>query len=160
MATKVKAPVAAVEPGADDLQVLHPERSATIAGRTVVVREYGFIEGLRLRGLLQPLVEDLHAHIAAGGSPEQEHLMLLFGAHADRIQQLIAIAADVDSDWVASLSQADGYHLLSLWWGANNPFCWFSVLERMRLERVAAAARAGQISTPPSSPQAMEQPTP
>ena len=60
MARKVVKPEKPAEPGADDLQVLHPERSPIIAGRQVTVREYGFIEGLGLRPLAQPFLDELH----------------------------------------------------------------------------------------------------
>ncbi|MDF5999802.1 hypothetical protein P4050_15915 [Pseudomonas aeruginosa] len=47
--------------GADDLQILHPEREIEVAGRKLTVREYGFVEGLRLRPMIQPLLDDLYA---------------------------------------------------------------------------------------------------
>lgn len=151
MATKVKAPVAAVVPGADDLQVLHPERSATIAGRKVVVREYGFIEGLGLRPKVQPLLDDLYAQISGGGVPVLEQILVMLGQHHQLIQELVATAADVEPEWVASLNQDDGYILLMMWWGANGPFFVRSVFRRVVAAAAEAAVRAGRTSTPPSS---------
>ena len=56
----IVAPASApAEVGADDLEVLHPDRTATIAGRAVTMREYGFIEGLKLAPLYKGIVDDI-----------------------------------------------------------------------------------------------------
>ena len=158
MAEKVVKPSAAA-PGADDLQVLHPERSATIAGRELVVREYGFIEGLGLRPTVQPLLDDLYAQISGGGVPALEQILVMLGQHHQLIQELVATAADVEPEWVAGLNQYDGHLLLMMWWGANGPFYVRSVLNRVVAEKAEAAVRAGRTSTPPLSPPDTESPS-
>lgn len=158
MARKVKAPTAEADPGADDLQVLNPERSAVIAGRAVTVREYGFIEGLRLKAQLQPFLDDLNVRESTGEPIGLPALVELFAAHVDSMQPLLAIAADVEPEWIASLGHQDGCQLLGLWWLANSPFCWLNVEIRRQVQKAAAAAHAGQTSMPPSSPQATEAP--
>lgn len=160
MAKRVAKPQKLAEPGADDLQVLHPERSPTIAGRQVTVREYGFIEGLGLRPLAQPLLDDLHAQIAGGGVPELEQILVILGKHHLAIQELVATAAGVEPEWVGALNQDDGYRLLMTWWTVNGPFFMRSVLNRVVAEKATAAVRAGRTSTPPSPPQGTEAPTP
>lgn len=149
----------ATDKGADDLQTLHPERSATIAGRQVTVREYGFIEGLGLRPKAQPLLDDLYAQIAEGHIPELEEILVLLGQHHLLIQELVAVAADVEPQWVASLNQDQGYQLLMMWWGANGPFYVRSAFNRVVAKKSAAAARAGLTSTPLSPPPVMEHPS-
>lgn len=139
--------------GDDDLEVLHPERRATIAGREVTVREYGFVEGLRLQPLVEPIVADLQT-LLGGGVPTLEAVLAVLGRHADRVVALLAVAADVDEEWVAGLSQDDGHLLLMLWWGANGPF----YLRAAAMRRLAAA-RAGATSTPPLSPPASATPS-
>lgn len=154
-ATARKKPEAS-EKGADDLQTLHPERSATIAGRPVTVREYGFIEGLGLRPKAQPLLDDLYAQIADGHIPELEEILVLLGTHHKLIEELVATAADVEPEWVAGLNQDQGYQLLMMWWGANGPFYVRSAFNRVVAKKAAEAVRAGQMSTPPSPPQDTE----
>lgn len=160
-AAKAGAPES--QAGADDLEIIHPERSAEIAGRVVVVREYGFIEGLRLRGQLQPLLDDLVLLF------DQQHFQLdaieaVLGRHADLVVDLVAIAADVEPAWVSGLSDQDGTHLLHLWWGANGPFFVRRAISQVQAARVATAVAGkaensvGATSTPPSSPQGTEPP--
>lgn len=140
-------------PGADDLEVLHPERRATIAGCEVTVREYGFVEGLRLQPLVEPIIADLQG-LLGSGVPSLEAVLAILGQHADTVVALMAVAADVDEEWIAGLSQDDGHLLLMLWWGANGPF----YLRSAAMRRLAAA-RAGATSTPPSSPPATAMPS-
>lgn len=163
MARKVPAPKksgeAIVPSGADDLQVLHPNLTATIAGRSITVREYGFIEGLGLRSLAQPLLDGLHAKVTSGQVPELEEIILVLGQNAQAVQQLVAIAADVEPEWVAGLNQREGHQLLMLWWTANGPFYISSVFDRILAVAVANRVRAGQTSTQSSSAAVTEIPT-
>ena len=110
------------EPGADDLEILHPEREVTIAGRQLVVREYGFIEGLRLVPLADPLIEELRAHIEAGRPSSVEAVHAILGRHAGVVAALMAAAVDIEVEWVDSLGQDAGTALMFWWWRVNGPF--------------------------------------
>lgn len=128
------------EAGADDLEVLHPERLLTIADREITVREYGFVEGLRLLKLAEQIIAGLQGDLSRG-APSFESVMGVIAAHADAAVQLIAVAADVDVDWIESLGQDDGQLLLMAWWGVNGPF-----YMRTAGLRAGVAARAGATS--------------
>lgn len=153
MAKLIKPPKAKKAPGAD-LDVLHPNREAHIAGRKIVLREYGFVEGLRLRPLIRPFTDDLYTVFRQGTSPGYEEILDIIGRHADTVLELAAVAADVEVEWVRKLSSADGDLLLLLWWGANSPFFIQNLLRRVGIEQEAARLqnRAGATSTPPSLP--------
>lgn len=138
-------------PGHDDLEVLHPERRLIIAGRQITVREYGFVEGLRLQPLAEPLIEDLRAHLEEGRSWNVEAVHSLLGRHADAVLRLMAVAADVESEWIDSLDQDAGAALMFLWWTVNGPFYMRCAIVRARAAQALAAQRAGATSTPPSS---------
>lgn len=130
------------EAGADDLEVLHPERLLTIAGREITVREYGFVEGLRLLPLAEPIIASLQGDMARG-VPTFDSVMGTIAEHADVAVQLMAIAAGVDVEWIESLGQNDGQALMMIWWSVNGPF-----YMRTAATRAAVAARAGATSTP------------
>ncbi|HLD65155.1 MAG TPA: DUF6631 family protein [Pseudomonas sp.] len=147
MAKRVAKP--APEAGADDLEVLHPERSAIIAGRALTVREYGFVEGLGLRALMRPFLDDLHAIVDGGSLPPLDQVTDMLGQHSDAVVQAIAVAADVEPAWIHTLGQDDGEHLMLLWWTANGPFYVRSVYQRIATARAVASQHAGATSTPP-----------
>lgn len=140
------------EAGSDDLEVLHPERTAVIAGRKITVREYGFVEGLRLLPLAEPIIAALQ-DLASTGGTVFDAVLAVAAEHADVVVHLMAAAADVEVEWLESLGQSDGHLLLMMWWGANGPF----YLRRAALQLVARG-RAGAMSTPPSSAPATEAP--
>ncbi|CDF82150.1 hypothetical protein PKB_0782 [Pseudomonas knackmussii B13] len=163
MGRRVKAPVKSApadQVGADDLQVLHPERSLSIAGREITVREYGFVEGLGLRPLIQPFLDDLYALVnGRKGLPPLEEILGVLGKHSDLVAQLMAIAADVDPEWIHQLPSQQGNTLLYAWWTVNGPFFVGAVVDRIRGELAAEAQRkalAGPTSTQPSSSEGME----
>lgn len=138
--------------GADDLRILHPNLTAKIAGRDITVREYGFVEGLRVHALEQPLLDALHAHCKDGGLPELEEVLAILATHHEQLVPLLAMAADVEPEWIAGLGRTDGHTLMLLWWTANAPFYVPRVFNRILAEKAAAKARAGQTSTQSSSP--------
>lgn len=160
MAKRVSKKEPAAEPGADDLTVLHPERQVTIAGRELTIREYGFVEGLRLLPVAEPLIQDLQRWFESGELPEAVQIQALLGRHADAVVQLMVAATDVELEWITGLNQADGTALMYWWWMVNGPFYVRSALDRVKAARELAALRAGLTSMPPSSPPATETPPP
>lgn len=139
--------------GADDLPILMPNVPLAIAGRKIVVREYGFSEGLRVRALMAPFTADLDREFASGREALVEDIMDLLGKHLERVQQAIAqsiapageAAGPEDVAWVAGLGDRDGDLLINAWWGVNGLFFVRQVLRR-NAERAKRAALAGATS--------------
>src|SRR6185437_3659103 len=123
--------------GGDDLAILFPERTVTVAGRTVVMREYTFIESILLADAL----------------PYDDALRPIFGEHADDVVTLIAKAADQPREWVASLGDEEGNQLRLLWWSVNGDFFGRRVRESIVLHqlRVSAGQTSSSSSPAPAS---------
>ncbi|MBN0668865.1 hypothetical protein JTM15_33380, partial [Pseudomonas aeruginosa] len=86
--------------GAEDLSVIHPDRTIIIAGRDVVMREYGFFESLELLPLLEPILVDLEEQAKANAPwPGIEAVPSFLGNHFSVLVHLIAKAASVDMEW-------------------------------------------------------------
>lgn len=134
-------------PGDDDLEVLHPQRQVTIAERQLVVREYGFVEGLQLRPLYAPLIEALKPVMAEDELPDLEGILDLLAEHADRLPRLIAAACDQPVEWVIGLGHENGHSLMLVWWGVNGPFFLRSAAVQLLSKKLKAARHAGAIST-------------
>jgi hypothetical protein len=168
MARKVspKKPPAAPA-GADDLAVLNPDVSFTVAGRKVTVREYGFIEGLQLRPLMAPFVADLGRILGGEGECLVEDVLDALGQHIDLVRHAMArsiSAADATEEqiaeadkWLASLGDAAGDVVIKTWWGVCGFFFVRQVVSRSG-ERARHKAFAGATSTPTSSPAATAPP--
>lgn len=138
---------AAKPAGDDDLEVLHPERQVSIAGRELVMREYGFVEGLKLRPLYAPLIETLKPVLAEAELPDLEQILDLLAEHAERLPQLMATACDQPLEWVTSLGHEAGHNLMLVWWGVNGPFFVRSAAGQLLSEKVREMRRAGATST-------------
>lgn len=147
---KKKSPSSATgaAPGADDLEVLNPNGQITVAGQKLIVREYGFIEGLRLESKIKPFVDDLHAEVAHQGVPPLEDIVVVLGLHADLIEELIATSCDVEQSFVHGLNDQEGRRLMFCWWHVCGPFFMTRVFDRIRAAKAAAAVAAGATSTP------------
>lgn len=146
-ATKPKP--TAPDKGADDLSVLHPDVTLTIAEREVTVREYRFEEGLRIRALMRPFTADLDRMFSEGGEVLTEDVADLMGQHVDLVRQAIARSAGVEPEWVAALNDVDGDLLANVWWGVCGPFFVRQVVRRAaeRARRMAFAGATSSISS-------------
>ncbi|SIQ30950.1 DUF6631 family protein [Marinobacterium stanieri] len=143
----------------DDLEVLNPERELTIQGEVITVREYGFVEGLKIRPIAQPFIESLN-QVFKAGDLSTEAVLMAVGEHVDAVLQLVAISADVELEWVHQLGDSDGQNLLMTWWGVNGPFFvralqTRAITELMEAQRKANRHSDGPTSTPTSSTAAM-----
>jgi len=136
-------------PEEKDLEILHPEREATIAGRQIVMRELTFLQGLRLEASAAPLVRDLVA--ASKGTPELGDLRAIFGAHAEATVLMMAEAAQVEAQWIQGLSNVDGQTLLLMFWTAN----WRFFIERLLMDQMAERAKS-ELDSPSSIPSSSE----
>lgn len=134
--------------GGDDLAILFPERQASIAGMLITMREYRWVEGLRLQALIAPIVEQLASLAEQGRLMESAALDALFGDHADALPLLIATACDQPVEWVAALSDRDGRNLRLLWWTVNVPFFVRHVTDCLLARQLAALD--GATSSPAS----------
>ncbi|MBS0212308.1 MAG: hypothetical protein JSR26_03890 [Proteobacteria bacterium] len=143
------------EDGRDDLEILHPERTLSVGGREVTVREYGFLEGLRLASAAQPLVDALAAAALAdpNGQLGLDAVTTVLSASPEALIACVARAADVEPAWVEALDDADGQLLLLTWWLVNSGFFVRRVLRAVALAQASRAA--GPTSTPTSSPEAI-----
>jgi len=141
--------------GEGDLAILYPERKTTIAGRSITMREYGFVEGMQLSALVEPVADALSdVAFAAGESLTPAALRPAFAGHLDAVTTLIAAACDQSVEWVRGLDDADGQALMLLWWVTNADFFVRRVIEAITVRQMETASD-GQTSTPSSPRPAM-----
>lgn len=138
--------------GSDDLTILHPNQTRKIAGINITVREYGWVEGLKLRELANPILLDIEKQMVDGTVPDFDQLRVILGKHCAATLQLIAQAADVDVEFLETLNQRDGELIEAMWWGCNGPFFMHSVIKKISDKRLVKVLQGGRTSTPNSSP--------
>lgn len=134
--------------GRDDLSILAPDRTITIGGRAVTVREYRFLEGMNLHAIAEPIVAQLAALAEQGDALPPEQLDAAIAQHPEAVARMIAIACDQPMDWVINLPVSQSDQLFATWWAVNNGFFVRRVQQRVLLRR--AQALAGRASSSPS----------
>ena len=141
----------------DSPQAMFPDRTQAIAGRTITMREYTFQEGLDHAVEMRPLVEDLLLvfRTTSPAPPVFAQVEVVLEEHPALVRRLIALAADVDEAWVASLDDIEGDLLLWLWWTVAAPFFYRRVLKSAAREKQRPSA--GTASSPPSSTPATDE---
>ena len=154
MATKLPAAPASETAAADDLAILHPDRTLVLGGRTIVLREYGFFEGLDVADRAAGFIADLIA-ASDDGALRYAHVRRLFGRHRAVIPAIAAQAGDVEVAWLEALPPDDLELYLATWFAVNAAFFVREVLAELReAQLLAAGASAGAISSPDSPPPA------
>lgn len=154
MAHKItpRRPRPAKDAGRDDLAVLFPDRTLRIGDREITMREYRFMEGLRIKTLAEPIIADIAARTEGAGDLTPEQLDAAFAAHPEALTQMMAQACDQPVEWVRDLPASQGEQLFGAWWAVNAGFFVRRVQQRVLLHK--ARAFAGRVSSTPSSPAA------
>jgi hypothetical protein len=159
MATKLPAAPASDTAAADDLAILHPDRTLVLGGRTVVLREYGFFEGLDVADRASAFIADLVA-ASSDGALRYAQVRRMFGRHRAVIPAIAAQAGDVEVAWLEALPPDELELYLATWFAVNAAFFVREVLAELReaqlreAQLLAAGASAGAISSPDSPPPA------
>jgi hypothetical protein len=149
---------------ADDLAILHPDRTLTLGGRAITLREYGFFEGLDVADRAAAFIADLIL-ASDDGALRYAHVRRLFGRHRAVIPAIAAQAGDVEVAWLEALPPDDLELYLATWFAVNAAFFVREVLAELRetqlreAQRLAAGASAGAISSPDSPPPDTARPT-
>ena len=133
---------------AEDLAVLHPDRTLTIGGRHVTIREYGFFEGLDVADRASNFIADLVA-ASTDGTLRYTQVRRLFGRHRSVVPSIAAQAADVEVAWLEALAPDDLELYLATWFAVNAAFFVREALAELRetglreAHDLAAGASAG-----------------
>lgn len=141
------------DPGVEDLNVLLPDVPLELAGRKLTVREYRFIDGLRVRLKAKPLIDDLETLAKDGAAADAgiEDYIDLMAKHDVLVRELMAESIDgADADFIDGLSADDGYALLITWWGVAGRFFVRVVAGRLR-DRLLVELRRNAGSAGPTS---------
>lgn len=95
---------------ANDLEILYPERSVLVGGRLFKVREYAFLEGMRLAATFSAQVQALKAALAGEAVGND---------HSPAIIHLLTLATGEDVMAVGGCSDAEYDALVRTWLELN-----------------------------------------
>ncbi len=153
MATKLPAAPDDAASIADELAVLHPDRTLTLGEREVTIREYGFFEGLDVADRASHFIADLLA-ASTDGTLRYTQVRRLFGRHRSVVPSIAAQAADVEVAWLESLVPDDLELYLATWFAVNAAFFVREALAELResgLREAHALAAGASVGASASS---------
>lgn len=146
---------AGLDPVAEELEILYPERTVPIGKEQVTVNEIGFGDGLRLHAHVKPVVDAIEATMRERDeAPAYQDLVAVFAAHWESTLELMAAATGRDKAWLCKLRAGEGDLLLMTFWGVNAGFFIQRAMNEIVIRREQARLSAGAKSSPPSSPTA------
>ncbi|ENY6783314.1 DUF6631 family protein [Providencia rettgeri] len=137
----------------ESLTILLPERTLTLAGRTVVVHEYTLMEQLQHRAPLTQISQAFKTAMDTYGEAPipLDTLMDILATHHKSVLLVVAVACSEPLEWVNGLTGEDADALLYTWWGVNAPFFIRNALRESRAAQASnEIALAGANSLPSS----------
>lgn len=145
---------------AEQLAQLHPDRSLTLGGRAITIREYGFFEGLDVADRAGAFIDDLIV-MSEDGRLRYAQVRRLFGRHRAVIPLVAAQAADVEVAWLLGLPEDEQELYMATWFAVNAGFFVREVLAELRerhlllqaaeLANASTGSTASHDSPPPDS---------
>ncbi|MDH5259343.1 MAG: hypothetical protein OEX07_15115, partial [Gammaproteobacteria bacterium] len=112
----------------------------TIGGRSITIHEITFIDGMKVAGLITPMIDDLADALlqTSDGELGLSVLESLFAEHLAIFSSLIVTCSNIDNvNFINELSDEDGQQLLQIFWTVNSRF-FMRRLQRRRLEKSKA----------------------
>lgn len=148
----------AADEAASDIEILFPDETLEIAGKTVEVREFRYLEGLRAIALARPLLQGL-AEMLEDGEFDALALDGLIADHHEVWIQLMAISTDQPATWIEGLPSREGRRLGMTFWRVNSRFFMEPLVfggALARAMRQMANPSPSRSSSTPSSPEATD----
>jgi hypothetical protein len=131
----------------DDLEILAPDITLTLAGEEVTARELRFGEQLKYWRELSEVTAEL-ARAAQDDNPDA--ILEAFVACHDSFMTLLCAATGKPPAFVEALRGAEAEALLGAFWSANQGFFLRRLLAEFR-KQAEKPGTAGEPSSPPSS---------
>lgn len=135
---------------ATEEEILFPNADLEIGGETVTVREFGFVESMKLEPIAYPIIQALADIGEEWDTVGHTEVMRVIADHDEAYARLIAASVNRPLEWVQRLSDKDGMTLSTAFWKVNNGFFVRRLLTLMLPKLVQRAKReqAGAASLP------------
>lgn len=106
----------------NDMEILFPDQTVTIGEDEITMREFSFMQGMRMSAVAAALIADMAAMFDESEEASLSAIMIAFSRHPDAMVAMIAESAGVSKEWVAGRSDRDGQTLLNAFWRVNRDF--------------------------------------
>ncbi|WP_170563020.1 DUF6631 family protein [Ruegeria atlantica] len=132
-----------------DLEITDPKTGKPV---TVTVREFRFLDGLKVQAEARPLIEAMAALIDEDGGMTPARLGEVLGRHADLWIGICAVATGREAEWIARVREPEAGAFSMAVWQVNSGFFTARLLGQHRGRETLSAHWAwltSSISSPP-----------
>lgn len=129
--------VTATKEESNDLATLMPNREITLAGETIMVREYSFKDALTIGNEIDQFVALIVAEMNSTNKLSIEQADLIIINNLELVYSLISTSIQKPITWIEALSYEDGLQLLDWWWVVNSGFFMNAVTRKIIRQNAA-----------------------
>ena len=137
----------AADQAAQDLAVINPNVTITLAGEQITVTEYPFFTWINLKPRSEALRIDLSFLLDTKEATFTEDVLEVFEENIADVKFLVSQSINKPEEFIQALSNQDIETLLLTWWTVNKHFFMKSAGRLMRQRKRLASHRAGQTSS-------------
>ena len=107
----------------NEAEILFSEQQLEIKGEKLTVREFSFIEGLRVNQMVRPFIKSMrHVFTEEDKDSDFSSMSAVFSDHMDVLIDLMSISTGQPVEWFSTLSDTEGQTLLMAFWSVNKAF--------------------------------------
>lgn len=114
--------VTATKEESNDLATLMPNREITLAGETIIVREYSFKDALTIGNEIDQFVTLIVTEMNGTNKITIEQADSIIMNNLELVYSLISTSIQKPISFIEALSYEDGLQLLDWWWVVNSRF--------------------------------------
>ena len=126
----------------NDAEILFPNAEITVKGETITVKEFSFIQGMKINAMARPMINDL-GHFFSDEDADFSSMSVVFDNHAELLIHLMSVSTEKPIEWFETLSDSEGQSLLMTFWSVNKSFFINRLLlKSMETQQQAKASQA------------------
>lgn len=129
--------VTATKEESNDLATLMPNREITLAGETIMVREYSFKDALTIGNEIDQFVALIVNEMNGTNKITIEQADRLIMNNLELVYSLISTSIQKPVTWIEALSYENGLQLLDWWWVVNSGFFMSAVTRKIIRQNAA-----------------------
>lgn len=132
--------VTATKEESNDLATLMPNREITLAGETIMVREYSFKDALTIGNEIDQFVTLIVTEMNGTNKITIEQADSIIMNNLELVYSLISTSIQKPISFIEALSYEDGLQLLDWWWVVNSRFFMNAVTRKIIRQNAAKQA--------------------
>ena len=136
----------------DENEILFPDRELTLAGESVTITEFTFLQEQKAVPLAQPIIQAISDAFTGDKEPGFSDIENIFFSWGEAFNQLVCMSVNKPVEWLEKLTGQEGQLLAMTFWSVNRRFFISRVVTRTMENTPGMAEKlAESLSEQPNS---------